>query len=290
MFTDNPDHSEASRSTPPRTRPDPMRVLVTGAAGSIGRVVLPGPDRPRPRGRRARPGPEPPTGLDGPWHTARLRRPERPSTRSCGASGPTRSSTSPGIPDERGAGGVAASPTSSPPRRCSTRWSPTTCTGSSTPRPTTPSVAPRAPTSLTVDVRPRPDTFYGVGQGRGRGACSRSTPTATASTPSAAGSGRSSSEPSTLRNLSTWLSHDDCVRMVEAALTAPAPGYAVLYGISANTRALVGPRAGSRARLRARRTTPRSGPTGSPPGPRTRSRDRPSAGRSSPSEFYRSAF
>ena len=40
-----------------------------------------------------------------------------------------------------------------------------------------------------------------------------------------------------MRELSTWLSHDDCVRMVEAALTAPAPGYAVLYGISANTRA-----------------------------------------------------
>ena len=31
--------------------------------------------------------------------------------------------------------------------------------------------------------------------------------------------------------------HDDCVRMFEAALTATAPGFAVLYGISANTRA-----------------------------------------------------
>ena len=43
--------------------------------------------------------------------------------------------------------------------------------------------------------------------------------------------------PETTRHLSTWLSHDDCVRMVDAALTASAPGYAVLYGISANTRA-----------------------------------------------------
>ncbi len=43
--------------------------------------------------------------------------------------------------------------------------------------------------------------------------------------------------PETVRNLSTWLSHDDCVRMVDAALTATAPGFAVLYGISANTRA-----------------------------------------------------
>jgi uronate dehydrogenase len=44
-------------------------------------------------------------------------------------------------------------------------------------------------------------------------------------------------EPETLRHLSTWLSHDDCVRMVDAALTATAPGFAALYGISANTRA-----------------------------------------------------
>ena len=40
-----------------------------------------------------------------------------------------------------------------------------------------------------------------------------------------------------MRNLSTWLSPDDCVRMIDAALTATAPGFAVLYGISANTRA-----------------------------------------------------
>ena len=38
-------------------------------------------------------------------------------------------------------------------------------------------------------------------------------------------------EPGHVRGLSTWLSHDDCVRMVEAALTTPAPGFAVLYGI-----------------------------------------------------------
>jgi uronate dehydrogenase len=41
--------------------------------------------------------------------------------------------------------------------------------------------------------------------------------------------------PETTRHLATWLSHDDCVRMVEAALTATAPGFAVLYGISANS-------------------------------------------------------
>ncbi len=44
-------------------------------------------------------------------------------------------------------------------------------------------------------------------------------------------------EPTTARHLATWLSPDDAVRMVEAALTTPAPGYAVLYGISNNSDA-----------------------------------------------------
>ena len=43
-------------------------------------------------------------------------------------------------------------------------------------------------------------------------------------------------QPETRRHLSTWLSPDDGVRMVQAALTTPAPGYAVVYGVSANTR------------------------------------------------------
>ena len=42
--------------------------------------------------------------------------------------------------------------------------------------------------------------------------------------------------PTTRRQLSTWLSHDDAVRMFHAALTAPSPGFAVVYGVSANTR------------------------------------------------------
>ena len=43
--------------------------------------------------------------------------------------------------------------------------------------------------------------------------------------------------PSTRRQLSTWLSPDDAVRMFDAALTAPVRGFAVVYGISSNTRA-----------------------------------------------------
>jgi uronate dehydrogenase len=42
--------------------------------------------------------------------------------------------------------------------------------------------------------------------------------------------------PVKLRNLATWLSPDDAGRLVEAALTCPAPGYAVVWGVSANTR------------------------------------------------------
>ncbi|HEY7144538.1 MAG TPA: NAD(P)-dependent oxidoreductase [Streptosporangiaceae bacterium] len=42
--------------------------------------------------------------------------------------------------------------------------------------------------------------------------------------------------PSTVRSLSTWLSPDDTGRLFEACLTAPRPGFAVAYGVSANTR------------------------------------------------------
>jgi uronate dehydrogenase len=44
-------------------------------------------------------------------------------------------------------------------------------------------------------------------------------------------------EPTTVRQLATWLSPGDTVRLVDAALRAPSPGYAVVWGISANTRA-----------------------------------------------------
>jgi len=43
-------------------------------------------------------------------------------------------------------------------------------------------------------------------------------------------------EPSDPRNLFTWLSHGDAVRLFRACLTAPDVGYACVYGASANTR------------------------------------------------------
>jgi nucleoside-diphosphate-sugar epimerase len=42
--------------------------------------------------------------------------------------------------------------------------------------------------------------------------------------------------PSNQRMLATWLSPDDAGRLFEACVTAPAPGFRVVYGVSANTR------------------------------------------------------
>ncbi|MDQ4051785.1 MAG: NAD(P)-dependent oxidoreductase [Actinomycetota bacterium] len=89
---------------------------------------------------------------------------------------------------------------------------------------------------LGVDARPRPDTFYGVGKVAAEALLSLYADRY-AIDAIACRIGSFRPEPTSLRELSTWLSHDDGVRMVEAALTVPAPGFAVLYGISANTRA-----------------------------------------------------
>jgi uronate dehydrogenase len=42
--------------------------------------------------------------------------------------------------------------------------------------------------------------------------------------------------PRDVRGLSTWLSPDDAGRLFEACLSAPAPGFRVVFGVSANTR------------------------------------------------------
>lgn len=45
--------------------------------------------------------------------------------------------------------------------------------------------------------------------------------------------------PINLRSLWSWLSPADCTRLVEAALTTPSPGFRVVWGVSANSRAAV---------------------------------------------------
>jgi len=43
--------------------------------------------------------------------------------------------------------------------------------------------------------------------------------------------------PTDTRHLATWLSYPDLVRLVESAINAPAPGFAMVWGISANSDA-----------------------------------------------------
>jgi uronate dehydrogenase len=88
---------------------------------------------------------------------------------------------------------------------------------------------------LTVDVRPRPDTFYGVAKVAAEALLSLYVDRYGIDAVSTR-IGSFLQQPESVRGLSTWLSHDDAVRMFDAALTAPDPGFAVLYGVSANTR------------------------------------------------------
>jgi uronate dehydrogenase len=82
---------------------------------------------------------------------------------------------------------------------------------------------------------PRPDTYYGVSKVTGEALgsmyhdryglnvlCVRI--------------GTCIERPLTERHLSTWLSPDDCARLLEAAIALPALGFRVVWGASANTR------------------------------------------------------
>lgn len=90
---------------------------------------------------------------------------------------------------------------------------------------------------LPADSSPRPDTYYGVSKAAMEalgslyhsrfgmdviairiGSCFE--------TPLSLG----------VRGLSTWLSPDDAARLFEACLAAPSPGYRLIWGVSDNTR------------------------------------------------------
>jgi uronate dehydrogenase len=88
---------------------------------------------------------------------------------------------------------------------------------------------------LDVHVRPRPDTFYGVAKVAAEGLLSLYVDRYGLDAVSTR-IGSFLPQPESVRGLSTWLSHDDAVRMFEACLTTPDPGFAVLYGVSDNTR------------------------------------------------------
>ncbi|HEY3751446.1 MAG TPA: NAD(P)-dependent oxidoreductase [Pseudonocardiaceae bacterium] len=91
------------------------------------------------------------------------------------------------------------------------------------------------PDGLHADTSPRPDTYYGVSKAaiEALGAlyhhrfgmdviCIRI--------------GTCFEAPWDERGLATWLSPDDCGRLIEACLTAHNPGYRIVWGVSANTR------------------------------------------------------
>jgi len=88
---------------------------------------------------------------------------------------------------------------------------------------------------LPAGTAARPDTLYGVSKVFGealaryyvdrygmRVACVRI--------------GTFAAAPADARALSTWLSPDDCARLVDACLRSPALTYSLVWGVSANTR------------------------------------------------------
>ena len=89
---------------------------------------------------------------------------------------------------------------------------------------------------LQVETRPRPDTYYGVAKAAAEALLSLYADRRGISSV-ALRSGSFGTRPTSVRELSTWLSPDDAVRMVDAAIRTTEPGFHVLYGISANTRA-----------------------------------------------------
>jgi uronate dehydrogenase len=88
---------------------------------------------------------------------------------------------------------------------------------------------------LGSDVPLRPDTNYGVSKAFGE-AVARFYADRHGMDVACLRIGSCDDRPRSPRMLSTWLSPGDLVRLVKACLRAPSLGYAVLYGISANTR------------------------------------------------------
>jgi uronate dehydrogenase len=98
-------------------------------------------------------------------------------------------------------------------------------------------LAPRPAAGVVdADAPPRPDSFYGVGKVAAESLL-RLYVDRHGIDAVACRIGSFLDQPTTRRHLETWLSPGDCVRMIVAGLTTPSPGFALLYGISANTGA-----------------------------------------------------
>jgi uronate dehydrogenase len=211
-----------------------MRVLVTGAAGSIGRVLVPGLVE---RGHEVVAVdlvPQPEGGPLVPWHVADCADPVQVAA-VLDADPVDAVVHLAGIPDEASLSDSLTShvvTTAALLDAMVARGGGRFVYASSN---HAVGMTPRSE-SIGVDVRPRPDTFYGVAKVAAEAVLSLYGDRHGIDAVSCR-IGSFLERPVTRRHLSTWLSHDDCVRMVDAALTCSAPGFGVLYGISANTRA-----------------------------------------------------
>lgn len=92
-----------------------------------------------------------------------------------------------------------------------------------------------AGTRISPDDPTRPDSFYGVGKVCDE-ALGRMYAEKFGLEVAALRIGSFGQRPQSPRELRTWLSPRDCVRLVRRCLEAPELGFAVLYGVSANTR------------------------------------------------------
>lgn len=86
---------------------------------------------------------------------------------------------------------------------------------------------------IDAHAPPRPDTLYGVSKAFGE-ALSRMYFDRYGIETVCLRIGSATPAPENRRMLATWLSHDDLERLVVAALTAPAAGHSIVYGISDN--------------------------------------------------------
>jgi uronate dehydrogenase len=93
----------------------------------------------------------------------------------------------------------------------------------------------RADTDLPDDLPPRPDTYYGWSKASME-ALGRLYVERFGLEVIATRIGSCFDAPSNERMLATWLSPDDAGRLFEACLTAERPGFTLVWGVSANTR------------------------------------------------------
>ena len=89
--------------------------------------------------------------------------------------------------------------------------------------------------TLSVDAPFRPDGFYGLSKAWGE-AMTRMYWDKHGIEGISVRIGSALERPTEVRHLSTWLGHDDLVRLMMCCIEAPDVGYVAVWGVSANTR------------------------------------------------------